>query len=86
MWCLAIKSGKETECDKIELENGKEIGQIGEKRYKYLGNLAKGDICQEEMKEKISKEYFKRLRAILKPTTNAKHAFQATNTWVVPTV
>ena len=45
--------------------------------------MEKGDICQEEMKENIRKEYFKRLRATLKSKLNAKHVFQAINTWVV---
>ena len=69
----AMKRGKEVECSGIELENGEEIGQIGEEEYKYLGILDKGDTCQEEMKENIRKEYFKRLRATLKSKLNAKH-------------
>ena len=31
---LAMKRGKEVECDGIEFENGEEIGQIGEEGYK----------------------------------------------------
>ena len=52
---VAMKSGKEVECDGIELKNAKEIGQIGEEGYKYLGLLKKGDICLEEMKQSIKK-------------------------------
>ena len=66
MWCFSYEGGKEVECNAIELENGEKIGQVGEEGYKYLGILEKGDIGQEEMKENIKKEYFKRLRAILK--------------------
>ena len=77
---LAMKREKEVECDGIELENGKEIGQIREEGYKYLGILEKRDICQEEMKENISKEYW--ILAFI----SKEHVFQATNTWVVPTV
>ena len=40
---------------------------------------------ETEMKENIRKEYFKRLRAILKSKLNAKHLSQAIDTWVVPT-
>ena len=75
-----MKKGKEVECNGIDLENGKEIGQTGEEGYKYLGILEKRYICQEEMKENIGKEYFKRLIAILKSKSNAKHVFQATST------
>ena len=67
-----MNRGKEVECNGIELENGEEIGQIGEEGYKYLGVLEKGDIGQEEMKKNIKKEYFKRLRATLKSKLNAK--------------
>ena len=53
---LAMKTGKKVECNGIELENGKEIGQIGKEEYKYLGILKEGGICQEKMKKKIRKE------------------------------
>ena len=43
-------------------------------------------MCQEEIKENIRKEYFKRLRETLKSKLSAKHISQAINTWVVPTV
>ena len=55
------------------MEGGEEIGQIGEEGYNFLGILEKDDIYQEEMEEKIRKEYFKRLRATLKSKLNAKH-------------
>ena len=77
---------KGVECNGIELQNGEEIGQIGEEGCKHLGVLEKRDIRQKEMKENIRKEYFKRLRATLKSKLNAKHVSQAINTWVVPTV
>ena len=80
-----MKRGKEVECSGIELQNGEEIGQIGEEGGKHLDVFGKRDIWQE-MKENIRKEYFKRLRATLKSKLNAKHVSQAINTWVVPTV
>ena len=61
---LAMKRRKGVECNGIELQNDEEIGQIGE-GCKHLGVLEKQDIYQE-MKEKIRKKYFKRLRATLK--------------------
>ena len=81
---FAMKRRKGVECNGIDLQNGEEIGQIGE-GCKHLGVLEKQDICQER-KENIRKEYFKRLRATLKSKLNAKHVSQAINTWVVPTV
>ena len=76
---LAMKRGNEVECNGIELENGEEIGQIGEEGCKYLGVLEKGDICQEGMKEN-RKEYFKQFRATLKSKLNPKHVYQVINT------
>ena len=46
--------------------------------------MEKENICPEETKENIRKEYFKRLRATLNAKLNAKHVFQAINVWVVP--
>ena len=39
---LAMKKRKEVECNGIELENGEEIGKIGEEGYKYLVFWRKG--------------------------------------------
>ena len=83
---LAMNRGKEVEYNGIELEDGEEIGQIGEEGYKYLDILKKGDICQEEMEKHIREEYFKRLRVTLKPKLNVEHVFQKISTWPVPTV
>ena len=55
---LPLKRGKEVKCNGIELENGEEIGQIGEEVYKYLGILEKGDICQVEMKERDERKHY----------------------------
>ena len=74
---LAMKKGKEVECNGIELEHAGKIGLVGEEGYKYLGILEKEDICQEEIKENIRKGY---LRATLKLKLNAKNVFQVINT------
>ena len=83
---LAMKRGKEVECNGIKLKNGEEIGLIRKEGYKHLDILKEDDICQEEMKENIRKEYFKGSRLTLKSKLNAKHVFQVIKTWVVPTV
>ena len=70
---LAMKRGKEVECNGKELKNGEEIGQIGEEGCKYLGVLEKGDICQKEMKNN-RKKYFERLRATLKSKLNVSQS------------
>ena len=83
---LAMKRGKEVKCNGIGLKNGEKIVQVGGEWYKYFAVLEKGDMCQEEIKENIRKEYFKRLRETLKSKLSAKHISQAINTWVAPTV
>ena len=82
---LAMKKEKEVEYNGIELQNGEDIGQIGEEGCKYFGVLEGGDICQMEMKDNIRKEYFKGLRATLK-SKHSKHVSQAISTWMVPAI
>ena len=53
---LATKRGKEAEYNGIELENGEEIGPVGEERHKYLNILEKGNMCHKEMKGNIRKD------------------------------
>ena len=51
------------------------IEEADEEGYKYLGILERDDICQERMKEKVQKEYYKRVRAV-----------NTINIWAVVTV
>ena len=64
----------------------KKLVRLEKKGLSTLVLWRKGIYCQEEMKENIRKEYFKRLRVTLKSKLNTKLVFQAINTWVVPTV
>ena len=80
---FTMERRKGVECNGIDLQNGEEIGQIGE-GCKHLGVLEKQDICQER-KENIRKEYFKGLRATLK-SKHSKHVSQAISTWMVPAI
>ena len=77
---LAMKRGKEVKCNGIGLKNDEKIVQVGGEWCKYFAVLEKGDMCQEEIKENIRKEYFKRLRETLKSKLSAKHISQAINT------
>ena len=53
---------------------------------KYSGILQKDDIYQQKMKEKVQKEYFKRVRAVLKSKMNSGNSINAINIWAVATV
>ena len=59
------------------MKNGDKIVQIGGEWYKYFAVLEKGDICQEEIKENIRKEYFKRLTETWKSKLSEKYISQA---------
>ena len=61
-----MKRGKQIHCEGNDLGDGVVIEEDGEERYKYLGILERDDICQEKMKEKVQKEYYKLERAVLK--------------------
>ena len=57
-----------------------------EEGFKYSGILQKDDIYQQKMKEKVQKEYFKRVRAVLKSKMNSGNSINAINIWAVATV
>ena len=57
-----------------------------EETYKYLG-IEEGDgIQQGKMREKIRKEYYRRVRAVLQSKLNAKNKLEAINTLAIPVV
>ena len=74
-----MKRGKQIHCEGNDLGDGVVIEEDGEERYKYLGILERDDICQEKMKEKVQKEYYKRVRVRLKFTLNSGNVINAIN-------
>ena len=40
-------------------------------------------IMEEEMRSKFKKEYFRRLRLVMKSKLNGRNKIQAVNTWTV---
>ena len=83
---LAMRKGKESECEGITIESGEVIGEIDDNGYKYLRSIERSDICQEQMKKSVIMEYFKRVRSALKLRLNAGNVFGAINIWAVPAV
>ena len=68
----------------IELPDGKVIKALQEgQTYKYLGILEADKFLGQEMKLKVSKEYFRRLRKVLKSKLNGGNLDQGVNTWAV---
>ena len=83
---LKMKRGKQVHCQDIDLRDRVVIEEADEEGYKYLGILERDDICQEKMKEKVQKEYYKQVRAVLKSKLNGGNVINAVNVWAVATV
>ena len=80
---LTMKRGKIVKSEGIKLPNGEVMNQIGQERYTYLGIIKLDKIKETEMKEKITKEYKRRQRLILKSKLNGRNKVTALNTWAV---
>ena len=62
------------------MPDNEEIKEIDKDRgYKYLGVLEADKIKDKEMKEKIQKEFFRRVRRILKSKLNSGNTILAAN-------
>ena len=82
-----FKRGKLTKTTNTDLDTSttiKEIDQEG--TYKYLGVNEGDGIQHSAMKEKIRKEYLRRVRMVLKSELNAANRFEAINTLAIPVV
>ena len=82
-----MKSCKRHLTDRMELPNQDQIRTLGENEtYKYLGILEANTIKQEEMKDKIQKEYLRRTRKLLQTKLSSRNLIRETNTWAVPLI
>ena len=80
---LTIKRGKTVKSEGIKLPDGEVMKQVGQEEYTYLGIIELDKIKETEMKEKITKEYKRRQRLILKPKLNGRNKVTAVKTWAV---
>ena len=83
---IVLKRGKMVECNGIELANGDVIKRITEEEYTYLRVIELDQVMEEEMKKKIAKEYYRRLKLILKSKLNGRNIILAINTWAVAVI
>ena len=84
---LVMKSGKRQLNEGIELSNQDKIRTLAENEtYKCLGILEADTIKQVEMKNKIQKEYLKRIRKLLKTKLSSRNLIKGINTWAVTLV
>ena len=84
---MSIKHGKVIEGGHLPLFDGKAIRELDvEQGYKYLG-IPQNDLAQkEEAKKTATKEYFRRMRLILRSELNAGNTIRAINTWALPVI
>ena len=80
---LTIKRGKIVKSEGIKLPNGEVMKQVGQEGYTYLGIIELDKIKETEVKEKITKEYKRRQRLILKSKLNGRNKVTAINRWAV---
>ena len=80
---VILKKGKLVKFDGIHLPNQEIKKEVDENGYTYLGILELDEIKEHEMKIKVTAEYKRRLRLILKSKLNGKNKIQAINTWAV---
>ena len=83
---LVLKKGKLVHSEGISLPNGQQIRVVTEEGYKYLGVLQVDDVKHGEMKEIIRKEYFSRVRKILKSKLNGGNIIRAINSRAVSVI
>ena len=82
-----MKSGKRHLTDGMELPNQDKIRTLAENEiYKYLGILEADTIKQEEMKNKIQKQYLRRTRKLVETKLSRRNLIKGINTWAVPLV
>ena len=77
---------KVTRTEGIQLPDGNNIKDMDGTGYKYLRIIEGEEIIHQGMKEKIKKEYIKRLKAILKSELNSGNIVKAINSWAVPVI
>ena len=81
---LVMKSGKRHLTDEMELPNQDKIRTLGENEtYKYLVILEDHTIKQVEMKNKIKKEYLKKIKKLIETTLSSRNLVKWINTWAV---
>ena len=84
---LIMKRGVFSRSEGIQLPNDEVIKNVEEgEGYKYLGILEADGFKNSEMKEKVRKEYFRRIKKILKSKLNAGNIVTAINSRAVAVI
>jgi hypothetical protein len=82
---IVFKKGKLAHSQNLVVDINREIQELEQgKSYKYLGSEESDGIQYKKMKERLKKEYTRRLRMILKSELHAKNKITAIGTLAVP--
>ena len=76
---LTMKRGKIVKSEGIKLPDGEVMKQVGQEGFLYLSIIELDKFKETEMKEKITNEYKRRLRLILKSKLNERSKVMAIN-------
>ena len=83
---VILKKGELVHFDGIHLPNQEITKEVDENLYNYLGILELDEIKEDQMEIKVTAEYKRKLRLILKSNLNGNNKIQAINNWMVCTV
>ena len=84
---VSMKRGKIVCRGDLPLYDGMAIRELADDDgYKYLGILQRESTLKEEAKTVVRKEYFRRMRLIMKSELNAGNCITAANIWAIPVV
>ena len=82
---ITFKTGKLTHSQNLVIDTNRELQELEQGiLYKYLGIEESEGIQHQQMKERLKKEYSRRLRMILKSELNAGNKITAIGALVVP--
>ena len=83
----SFKRGKKVSAEGIPLNDNQEIQDLNQaETYKYLGMEEGEGVQHHKIKVKITKEYKRRIKLVLKSELNARNKIAAINTLAVPVI
>ena len=83
---ITLRKGRRVESENIIMDQTT-ISQLDqESTYKYLGIEESEKVEHKKMKERLKKEYLKRIKVILKSELKAKNKIEAIRTFAVPVI
>ena len=84
---LEILNEKEKKHRDLEITDDVEIKSLElNEGYKYLGMMESNGIHDKTMRDKVKKEYYHRIRTILRTQLNSRNKMMAINSLAIPVI